>query len=52
MNKEVKDILAEVKAGRRMTVKEAVELLELRGRDIYQVIAAAEEIKREQKRIL
>ncbi|MFO7819310.1 MAG: radical SAM protein, partial [Halanaerobacter sp.] len=48
MNKGVEHVLAEVKAGRRMTPAEAVELLELRGRDIYQVIAAAEEVKREQ----
>ena len=48
MTREVEDILAEVKAGRRMTAAEAVELLQVKGRDIYQVIAAAEEVKREQ----
>ncbi|MBM7555412.1 7,8-didemethyl-8-hydroxy-5-deazariboflavin synthase subunit CofH [Halanaerobacter jeridensis] len=47
MNIEQKEILAKVKAGGRLTTTEAVELLEVKGTDIYQVIAAAEEVKQQ-----
>lgn len=48
MNLKRKEILNQVEAGKRLKVKEAVELLKVQGSDTYQVLEAAERVK-EQK---
>lgn len=45
MNIKQEEILTKVKSGSRLTTTEAVELLKVKGADIYQVIDAAEEVK-------
>lgn len=46
MNIAQKEILAKVKAGERLTVEGAEKLLTVTGSDVYEVVKAAEEVKK------